>query len=423
MFTDELSDEVTCAFIGSAERDGFNGTVASSLLRIVKDPEHLRGEIAALIDADRITAVFARTSLNIHIKRLPDLPKSTQLKLLGTEALNTICLYPSASEVEKRVDLSKWHYRPFSKALLLAEPQLNYRAFDMGALERYVADPRYVFEFDDYMGWMSVSNDYFRDDEHPERDKISLQTFGLGFDAQRIPHIIVFLRYLAGLSPEHQQYWQSYLASGDIRMCKPYYQSSIDGEWWENRSIRYAICEELRLIRALSKAIWGQSLFRETDSGIPIGLSSFLRPTNENFNRFVMALDKMLSESIDYSFFEGKCTIETEAVRSDGKIVVTRKGTLSLLQEWLLKEISWDDPDAFLEIVVKPLRRIRRLRQAPAHRFITDNFSLEFYESRKQLLGEVLNSLSNIRATFAKHPRSKNIDIPDWLDSGVIDVF
>ena len=151
------------------------------------------------------------------------------------------------------------------------------------------------------------------DAQHPERDKVSLQTFGLGFDEQRNPYVIVYLRYLAGLSAEHQQYWNSYLASGDVRMSEPYFRSSIEGKFWANRSVRHAIAEEMRLIRALTEAIWGRSLFRAPPEGdIPIGLTSFLRPTAENFNRFVMALDKLLSESIDVKFFEGKVPLETE---------------------------------------------------------------------------------------------------------------
>jgi hypothetical protein len=56
------------------------------------------------------------------------------------------------------------------------------------------------------MGWMSVTNEFFGDAQHPERDKVSLQSFGLGFDDQRNPYVIVHLRYLAGLSAEHQQF-------------------------------------------------------------------------------------------------------------------------------------------------------------------------------------------------------------------------
>ena len=276
--------------------------------------------------------MFSRWSVNIHIKRLPDIPIEEQLKLLIDEPLETFCLYPAASVVQARVDLSEWQDRPFSKALLLAEPQLSFRAFDMGALERYVADPRYIVHFEDYMGTMSVADDFFVDERHPERDKVSLQTFGLGFDEQRNPYTIVYLRYLAGLSAEHQQYWNSCLANGDVHLSEPYFRSSIKGEFWTNRSVRYAIVEEMRLVRALTEAIWGRSLFRVSSEGdVPIGLSSFLRPTAENFNRFVMALDKLLSDSIDVKFFEGKVPLETETTRPDGRIVVQNKGTLTSL--------------------------------------------------------------------------------------------
>jgi hypothetical protein len=420
-----LLDITAIAFIQSAERDGFNGVVASALLRHQPNDEKLRANLSTLIRDAQITAVFSRLQVNMHIKRLPDRPIDEQLNLLTGEPLDAFCLYPTASAVKERVDLSAWQDRPFSKALLLAEPQLAFRAFDMGALERYVADPRYSVQFKDYMGTMSITDRSFIDAQHPERDKVSLQTFGLGFDEQHDPHVIVFLRYLTGLSAEHQQYWNSYLASSDIRMSEPYFRSSLEGQFWTNRSLRFAVAEEMRLIRALSEAIWGSSIFRALPEGedVPIGLTSFLRPTAENFNRFVMALDKLLSESIDVKFFEGKVALETETVRPDGKIVVKSKGTLTLLEEWLLEEVNWDDPDALRGVVIQPLRKVRRLRQTPAHTFAPDSFSARYREDRKQLLWDVFNSLANISETFAKHPRAHQIQIPAWLRDGYVDVF
>jgi len=411
-------------FIESAKHNHFNGIVASALLRLQANPEKLRADLSALIQDHQVTAVFSRISVNMHIKRLPDIPIKEQLEFLIDEPLDEFCLYPVASAVQARIDLSAWHDRPFSKALVLAEPQLSFRAFDMGALERYVADPRYIVQFEDYMGTMSVTDMFFRDGQHPERDKVSLQTFGLGFDEQHNPHIVVYLRYLAGLSAEHQQYWNSYLTSRDVHLSEPYFRSSIQGEFWMNRSVRHAITEEMRLIRELTKAIWGHSLFRDfTEGHVPIGLTSFLRPTAENFNRFVMALDKLLSESIDVKFFEGKVALEVETTRPDGKVIVQSKGTLALLAEWLLKEITWHDPDAFRKVIIQPLRKVRRLRQRPAHAFTRDTFSASYHDTRKRLLWDVFNSLSNIRATFAKHPLAYPIRIPEWLDMERIDIF
>ncbi|MBY5798971.1 hypothetical protein [Rhizobium leguminosarum] len=421
---DTLLDAIANSFIASADRDGFNGTTASTL-RVPNGQEaDLRGALSDLVRDGKITAVFSSRVVNMHIKRFPDMPLEMQLNLLATEPLSETCLYPAKAVVESRVNLSNWHDRPFSKALLLAEAQLEFKAFELGVLERYVNDPRYVVHFADYMGRMSIGDDTYADEHHPDRDKIYLQTFGLGFDVERRPYVVAFLRYLSTLTPEHQQYWNSFLTTGDIRMARPYYQSSIEGNFWANRSIRHAITEEMRLIRELSTAIWGHSLFKPIVGGdVPIGLTSFLRPTSQNFDRFVMALDKMLSDSIDVKFFDGKVHLEKEAPRSDGKIVVSRKGTLVLLEEWLLNEVNWENPQVFKDIIIKPLRAVRQLRQKPAHTFSKDVFSADYHQRRRRLLCDVLNSLSNIRNTFSCHPLAAHIAVPDWLDSGSIDVF
>lgn len=357
MTDSEALEIIASSYIESAAHDGFNGLPAATLAGHYSDVADFRTDLAALISSGAATAVFANVSVNAHIKRLPDLSIDRQIELLQREDIGAYCLYPTAESVERRVDVRQWRDRPFSQALLMAEPQLAFRAFDMGALERYVADPRYIVQFEDYMGTMSITDDYFSSPAHPERDKVSLQTFGLGFDEHRIPYVVVFLRYLSRLSPEHQQYWNSYLDTSDVRLSEPYYLSSIEGQFWTNRSVRSAITEEIELIRQLTLAIWGQSLFRPFDKGdVPLGLTSFLRPTAQNFERFVMTLDKALSESIDVKFFEEKISLELEIERPDGKVVVQSKGTLRLLEEWLAQEVVWDDPEAFRKVIIEPLR-------------------------------------------------------------------
>jgi hypothetical protein len=424
MESDPILSAILSAFIESAKRGSFNGLVAATLLRFVDSADHLRAHLTTLADEQKITCVFSSTNVNIHIKRFHDLPIERQRELLKMEAFNEFCVYPTASEISKKIDVTQWNDRPFSKALVLAEPQLDYRAFEMGALERYVADPRYIVRFFDYMGSMSVSDKSFSDSQHLERDKVSLQTFGLGFDDQRNPYAVVYLRYLADLSVEHQQYWNSYLTHEKVRMCEQYYQSSILGKFWENRSVRFAIVEEMKLINAMFKSIWGATLFREIANGdLAIGLTAFLRPTADNFHSFVMALDKLLSESIDVKFFKDRVTVEREVDRPDGKIEIQRKGSLALLEEWLCAEIIWDNVDEFRKVVIAPMREVRRLRQEPAHTFTTDDFSKDYYASRRKHLWAVFNSLNNIRATLNNHPNVRDIKVPPWLNDEKIDVF
>jgi hypothetical protein len=47
-----------------------------------------------------------------------------------------------------------------------------------------------------------------------ERDKVFLKTFGFAYDSTGKRAIAVYLRYLSGLSSEHQQIWNAKLITG-----------------------------------------------------------------------------------------------------------------------------------------------------------------------------------------------------------------
>ncbi len=391
-------------FLASAERDQFNGTPAASLIGLIPRELDLRNEIVNLLELEHIDCVFSKRDINMHIRRLPVLAISDQITEARREDLREFSIYPTGKAVESVYDTSKWNDRPFSKKLLIGKSQLDFESFDMAVLERYTADPRYQVHFEDYMGRMSIGDDAFSQMGFPSRDKVSLQTFGLGVDRDRFPYVIVFLRYLANLSPEHQQLWNSYTAGQDVRMMRPYFQSSIEGNFWKNRSARYAIIQEMLLINRMTDAIFGQKIFRDFEEAeVPIGITSFLRPTLANFEAFVLALDKHLSERIDTKFFNGKIEMDEETPRGDNRFEVRRKGSIRLLEDWLLSALKWPDEELVKKVIVGPLKEVRRLRQKPAHEFSKDNFSLEFHRERRRLLKDVLNSLQSMRDTFSSH--------------------
>lgn len=422
--TEKILAAVVEHFLSTADRDQFNGLRANALLKFSLSDRELREVFSELIANRRIDCVFSKFEVNIHIKRTPDIPVEKQLECVLNEELNSFCVYPSSAEVTKNCDLSKWSNRPFSKALLLVEPQLAFRSFEMAALERYINDPRYQVLFEDYMGTMSIGDEAFREEGFLDRDKVSLQTFGLGIGRNRLPYLVVFLRYLANLSPEHQQFWHSYLGGEDVKMTRPYYDASFGGTFWENRSVRYAIIQEINLINKMINAIYGQQLFREfEEKDVPIGITGFLRPTKANFDAFVLALDKLLSDRVDAKFFRDKIKLDEEIPRGDGRFEVRRKGTIRLLEEWLLSALDWENEQGVRDVVIGPLREVRRLRQKPAHEFSKDSFDMEFHRERRRLLGAVLNSLQNMRAAFSTHREAKGIPVPEWLDAGRIDVL
>ena len=419
----ELLNKITEFFLDSARKESFNGISCFSLLNIAVAETILRCALESLVKSGECNLAFASIHINPHIKRLPDEPIEKQIEFLKKEEINGICAYPSKARILASIDDSEFRDKPYSRDLLLGSAQLEYFGFELAVLERYKNDPSYHLQFYDYMGTMSVTDEMYKSEIYQDRDKVSLQTFGLGFDTNKNPIIVVFLRYLANLTAEHQQYWNSFRVRGNVLPSKQYYLSSYHGEFWENRSLRHAIVEEMRLINELTNQIWGKSIFREIhdQSGI-IDLTVFTRPTSANFNNFVQCFDKMLSENIVKDFFGGKVELKEEIKRKDGNIEFRHKGSLRLLDEWLSKIGVWETKASVAQIL-KPLLEVRNLRQKPAHSLIENTLSQDVGTQRKQIMWDVFNSLGNIRHFLSKHPLSKEVEIPDWLDTNQIDVF
>ena len=421
---DKIRDLVLNFYLDSAETDSFNGILASNLSSLFEDSDGLTASLKRLLVNDDIDCVFAKRDVNPHIKRLPDLPKEKQLEWLNEETPNSICIYPSRKILTETVDDLKFADRPFTRSMLLGESQLEFVTFQLSALDRYRNDPRYVVKFHDYMGDMYISDKYYEDPEFLERDKVSINSFGLGFDENRVPYLVVFYRYLSTLNAEHQRYWDSFRAEKSVPMCKQYFDSSVAGEWWENRSLRYAIQEEIRLINEMSEAAFSIQLFRYAMSDdIPIDVTAFSIPSKDNFHQFVHNWDKILSENINKKFFHGKIALEDEVERKDGKVIVTQRGTLKLLQEWLEKVVKSSQKAELIDEIMAPIREVRRLRQTPAHKFEMDEFSDDFYIKRRETLLSVFSSVTCLRAFLGNHPKAVHIEVPAWLDDREIDVF
>jgi len=252
-----LSSLVLSSVLASAQQESFNGIRADVALRRCRITDRSPEPIAALLQREQIDCVFQCRDGNPYIKRLTELDRARQLSLLDCEALETFCLYPSRRVLAAAVEDHAFRNRPFSRALMLGEAQLDFVAFDLAVLGRYRADPRYRVTFEDYAGHMAIRDGPFSDDDFPDRDKISVQSFGLGFDEEDLPYVIAFHRYLADLTPDHQQYWNSFRVDRPVQMCRPYFQSSVIGDIWENHSVREAIAAEMELINVMAEAAFG----------------------------------------------------------------------------------------------------------------------------------------------------------------------
>lgn len=102
--------------------------------------------------------------------------------------------------------------------------------------------------------------------------------------------------------------------------------------------------------------------------------------------------------------------------------LVKQKGTLRLLEEWLTKYIRIDAENG-PAIIVAPLREVRKLRQSPAHKFVDDEFSIQYQDKKQKLIADVYRAVSNIRRFFQTHPKASNYKFPEHLKPEHLVIF
>jgi hypothetical protein len=418
--SNHILDTITGFFLTSSD---FNGILLSELAEELGMPwPDTRKPISSLLQEGKISLSFTSHTGNPHLKRLPDIPIPEQQAKLTAEEPHTICAYPSAAVIRAAGDLSGYDTRPFTRRLALAEAQLMPVFFDLDVLEQYFRDPRYDFNFYDLAGTISITTEHYQSSAVQERDKVLLQSFGIGYDSERNRVVVVFLRYLSDLSPEHQQIWNAHVISDVCTMNSDYARASIYGAWPEYHSAYQAFLREQTELNVLALLIGKPPLFRETfEDRRPAGFSPMLRPTRKNFHDFVHLLDKLLSENLNLDFFRGDVPLETYRRRSDGTTEVLRKGTLQLLEHWLSAGYRTADGEDIAREVVAPLREIRALRQKPAHALDGDVYDRTYPRRQDELLGKAVRTLTQLRLMLSCHPSARQQYAPPaWLDSDKI---
>jgi len=423
MTQSDILQEVSSFYLGSRD---FNGIPAIQLEKKVGVAwGNLRPLLRQLIEQDLIGVLFGDIELNTHILRLGFPPKDTQISKLSTDELCHTCVYPRAKHLEKIVDSSLYANEPYKLCMALGEPQLAFRSFDLSVLESYRNDPRYFYKNDDINGSISVRIEYYESNRMAERDQVLLETFGFSYDENFNRAVATYIRYLADLSPEHQQIWKMRELSGDYKLHPDYFRNTIIGDWGEKVPIFSAFVNELYIINRMAEAMGRPPLFRkdygEYGEDRPQKLSFLVRPTLEEFNGFVLLLDKLLSDNINKSFFQDEVPYESESERKDGRIVVQPKGTLQILDDWVRKYIRTDNWELWDESI-KTLREVRKLRQKPAHAIDENLFDQCYFKEQRELIIKAYEAVCTIRLLLANDyaVRRADIKIPKWLLEGEI---
>lgn len=406
---DKILEEITEFYLSSGDFNGIPMRVLKS--KLDAEWEDLRPHLEALINEDKICVLDPGTDINPHVMRIGYEPKDKQIAKLENPNSYHTCFYPLPKHLEQVVDSREYAGRPYELELALGAPQLAHRAFDLSILEFYRNDPRYYYQNDDIRGNISIHDEYYETEQMAESDQILLQTFGFCYDDDLNRAVAVYVRYLADLSPEHQQIWKAKELSGDYKIHPDYYRNTIHGAWGERISLFDAFLIELQVINRMCDAMGKPPLFRDDFSeDKPRGFGFLVRPTLKAFNDFVMLLDKMISENLNKKFFEEDVAYETEEERKDGKVIVRHKGTLTLLEEWLKKYFRPADPEP-VEEMIQTFKHIRKLRQKPAHAINENVFDQKYIHEQRELMLRAYESVRTLRLILANHPKVKATEI------------
>ncbi len=400
----------------------FNGLPGYELLR--EDGLECLPILEELIREGLVSLNFGNHHPNPHIKAFRAQPANEQIATLQERGLDAACIYPERRHLEQVVDQTRYQGRPYTLALALGAPELSHRAFDLSVLERYRNDPRYLYRNDDISGMFSMHTEFTRPGGAPERDQVSMQTFGFCFDDEQNCYVAAFLRYLCNLSPEHQQYWSTLEVHRKTRIHPDYFRPTILGNFPENISVYTAVLLELKTINDMSRAMGRRPLFRQDfrEGEPPPHFSRLVRPTAHEFSQFVHTLDRMLSDNINLDFFDDEVPREAEIERTDGRIEVRQKGSIQVLADWVervFRPAGQEDRDSIAEMI-RTLRDVRRRRMRPAHALDNDAFEQVFAQEQRDLVVRIYGAVKVIRLILSRHARSADVELPPYIGEGKI---
>lgn len=347
------------------------------------------------------------------------------LEILIEKTEYPICVYPTKILLEKSRDLTIFGNAKYTTQLALAEPQLTFRFFETDVLERYSNDPRFDFKFHDFNGSISCQYD---EDGNPilrEEERIFLKSFGLGFDSESNRVVVVLLRDLSKLSWEHQVYWSTKeIPFSECKVLEDHFNNVILGQWITSKSMFSALIDEINAIYKLTASIFGTPLFLKEFDGqdSPKNFTFFFSPTSKNYYDFINLLDKLLSENINKSFFEGILELE-ELKLIDGDIYErVRKGTLRLLEEWIVLSFRFPD-NSYSSEMLNPLKKVRKERQTPAHKVVDNKYDKSYFAKQKSIMEDCYFSITSLRRNLQTHPDAHLVELAPYLDKVDVKYF
>lgn len=412
MKKDDILKKIIDYYLNSLD---FNGLP----IRTINLPiNNLKKFLTDLIKNGDISLVFPEQHPNPHVKCLKPWDIDKQIKTLSSyKDITHVVAYPEGEKLLKSIKPQRYSGKPYRLIVAKGKPSLDCAFFKLEVLEQFRNDPRYYYQTNDIVGAI-----YNHDAVNIEgRDSLYIQSVGFAYDKDMNRAVCIFYTDLMNLNKEQQQYWKHYEITGNYKPHPGFILSQVYGDWDVKASLPEAFTEELKTVNIMTFDVFGKKLFKEdyTNEKRPKELSFLIRPTEKEFEAFIHVLDKLIAENINEDFFNGFINPHIETVRKDGKIVINKKGSLQMLEEFIRLKFRPKDKKP-MDDLFRTLRSIRKQRQKPAHAILEDKFDMSFFKRQRRLLIDAYTAVRFLRLILQNHPKVDMNKIPDWLYKGDI---
>ena len=407
----KLLDEVIRYYLDSSS---FNG------LPIYEIKNYDVNEMIELIEDGFVEAISEVDVLNPHIKGF-DLGLSKEHQIVNARnADGHTCFYPTERALEGiQIDYQK----PYTVLLQRGKEQFEIIFFDIEILERYINNPRFLVMDNGYRGTICIKDEFHEESSLNEY----IKDYGMAYiEGEKLNRAIgVFIIDLAKLSPKIQMLWKGFELENqnNCKISEGFIKNLLMGGWVTQYWIFHALLEEMTVINNLCEAMGIPKFFSHTYgtfyTDMPEGYRNILLPTMKNYYDFVLVLEKLVVHNISIKAFQKDSVLIRGIERKDkeGK----DKGSIVMFKEWLLKNVQANfDID---EVIIKPIKQVRKIRQVPAHELTNNSYNVDVYEKQKELMIDIYGSVRAIRILLRGHPLTKDVKIPDYLEDGKDIVF
>lgn len=131
--SDLLLAHVVQQYIESGDFNGLPAHLAATMLGVSE--EQITRLAISLVAGGKASALFGDLHPNPHIRAFADEPADKQIEKLARVGGQSFVLYPTSEALAGKVDRTRYDGRPYTLALALGKPQLEYASIDFIVLD------------------------------------------------------------------------------------------------------------------------------------------------------------------------------------------------------------------------------------------------------------------------------------------------